>query len=119
MNNYIVIAQVMNDFYLTRVHAESACEAEHKVLDLGICGRHEYGVVGAIAYDQKTMKTDSFVANALKAHPVGQAELYDIIEANNERIRQKDKAESRIAEIEKQMKTLAEELEKAKRILAA
>lgn len=118
MENYIVIAQVMNDFYLTKVKAASAYEAEHKILDLGICGRHEYGVFGSHAFDQKTMKTDTFIANALKADPISLKELSEIIEANNERIRQKDKAEARIAEIEKQMKTLAEELDQAKRILA-
>ena len=116
---YIVIANIKGDRYMTRVTASSACSAEHFILDMGICGRHEYGVNGAIAYDEETIKTDTFIADVMRADPISLRELAEIIEANNERIRVKDKAEARIAEIEKQMKTLTEELEQAKRLLAA
>lgn len=116
---YMVIAKVLNDWYMTRVEAQSLAGAEHKILDLGICGRHEYGVAGATAYDAKAMKTDSFIGMAMTADPISLEQLTEIIEANNVRIKAKDEAEDRVREIEKQMKTLAEELEAAKRIVAA
>lgn len=116
---YMVIVKIMNDWYMTRVDASSLGGAEHKILDLGICGRHEYGVAGATAYDAKAMKTDTFTSMAMIADPISMGELTEIIEANNARIKAKDEAEDRIREIEKQMKTLAEELEVAKRIIAA
>ena len=116
---YMVIAKVRNSWYMTKVEASNQCGAEHFILDMGICGHHEYGVEAATAYDAKAMKTDSFIGMALSANPVSLVELAEIIEANNARIKAKDEAEDRIREIEKQMKTLAEELEAAKRILAA
>ena len=118
MQYYIVITGIRNDLYLTRILASSACSAEHFILDKGICGRHGYGVDTVMAYNEETMQTDTFAFSAIRADPISLGELSEIIEANNERIRQKDKAETRIAEIEKQMKTLAEELDQAKRILA-
>lgn len=117
---YMVIVKIMNDKYLTKVSGVSSLSgAEHKILDLGICGRHEYGVAGATAYDDKAMKTDAFIWDAMAADPISFEQLAEIIEANNARIKAKDEAEDRIREIEKQMKALAEELEAAKRILAA
>ena len=116
---YIVIATIANDMYLTKVAAASLCGAEHQVMDMGICGRHEYGVKGATAFDAKGMKTDTFAAMVMKAEPVSIEELAEIIEAENARIRAKDEAEAKILEIEKQMKQLTEELEAAKRVLAA
>lgn len=116
---YMVIVKIINDLYMTKVEASSLCNAEHKILDMGICGRHEYGVNGATAYDAKAMKTDAFIGMAMVADPVSLEELAEIIEANNVRIKAKDDAEDRIREIEKQMKKLAEELEAAKRIIAA
>lgn len=116
---YIVIVTIANDMYMTKVVATSLCGAEHKIMDLGICGRHEYGVKGATAFDANGMKTDTFIAMAMKADPVSMEELAEIIEAENVRIKAKDEAEDRIQKIEKQMKQLAEELEAAKRILAA
>lgn len=116
---YMVIAKVRNDYFMTKVEASSQCSAEHFVLDMGHCGHHEYGVEAATAYDAKAMKTDSFIGMALSADPVSLMTLAEIIETNNARIKAKDKAEDRIREIEKQMKTLAEELEAAKQIVAA
>lgn len=117
---YMVIVNIMNNKYLTKVSGVSSLSgAEHKILDLGICGRHEYGVAGATAYDAVGMKTDTFLWQAMSADPISLEQLTEIIEANNARIKAKDEAEDRIREIEKQMKALAEELEAAKRIVAA
>ena len=116
---YIVFATICNDVYMTKVSAPSAYNAEHQILDLGICGRHEYGVEGAMAFSATEMKTDTFIGMAMNADPISMAELAQIIEANNARIKAKDEAEDRIREIEKQMKKLNEELEAARRVLAA
>lgn len=116
---YMVVAAVKNDWYLVRVTANSLGEAEHKVLDLGICGRHEYGVRGATAFDAKGMKTDTFIGMAMEAEPVSMEEFTEIVDAQNAWIKAKDDAEDKIREIEKQMKQLNDELEAAKRVLAA
>ena len=42
MKNYMVIARIKGVDYLTKVEAESEYNAEHKILDLGICGKHDY-----------------------------------------------------------------------------
>lgn len=115
---YIVMAKVNGIDYLTSVTAETTIGAEHKVLDLGICGKHTYGVTGCTAYDINDMKYDSFRYHAILSNPVSFEELTSIIEKYNAEIREKDEAEARIEEIEKQMKALADEMAKAKAILA-
>lgn len=116
---YIVIASVANKEYLTKVEADSALSAEHAILDEGICTRFGYGVDGAMAYDNKLMKTDCFIGSALSAEPISYIDLLAIIKRHNENLREKVAAHDRIVEIEKQMKKLAEELEAAKKHLAA
>lgn len=116
---YIVIATVKNDRYMVNIEAHSLASAEHMVLDLGICGRHEYGIEGATAFDAKGMKTDTFIAMAMNADTISMEELCKIVDARNARIKAKDEAEDKIREIEKQMKKLNEELEAAKKVLAA
>ena len=116
---YIVIATVANDKYMVNIEANSLSSAEHMVMDLGICGRHEYGVAGATAFDAKGMKTDTFIGMAMTADTVSMKEFEKIVDAQNFKIKAKDEAEDKIRAIEKQMKQLAEELETAKRILAA
>jgi len=115
---YIVIARVANKEYLTKVEAQSLLSAEHLILDQGICTKFGYGVDGACAYDNKTMKTDCFIGSALSAEPIGYLDLVDIIRRHNENLKEKVAAHDRIIEIEKQMKTLAAELEAAKAILS-
>lgn len=117
--NYIVIARIADTDYMTTVKAESLYSAEHAILDTGFCGRHEYCIDACMAYDENTMKTDTFIAHALSSCPVSHYELSGIICARNVYIQDRDAAEDRIRAIEKQMKELAKELEEAKRILAA
>ena len=114
---YIVMAKVNGIDYLTSVTAETALGAEHKVLDLGICGRHTYGVTGCTAYDINDMKYDSFRYHAILSNPVSLEELTSIIEKHNAEIRERDEAEERIRQIEQQMKALEDEMAKAKAIL--
>ena len=108
---YLVIAMVNGITYLTKVLAESTGGAEHKVLDLGYCGKHEYGVEGCTAYDSALMKTDCFRYEALEAEPIELDRLKIIIEKRNECIRQRDAAEDRLCDIEKELRQLTERIE--------
>lgn len=108
---YLVIAMVNGITYLTKVLAESTGGAEHKVLDLGYCGKHEYGVEGCTAYDSALMKTDCFRYEALEAEPIDYPKLTRIIEERNRWIKQKDAAEIRVQNLEKEIRELTERLE--------
>lgn len=118
MKSYMIIATVNGIDYLTKINAESESSAEHAVLNLSICGKHTYGVTACMAYDDKAMKYDTFIYSALSAKAVSFDELKEIIDKRNKEIAEKDAAEERIAQIEKQMKQLAAELEEARAILA-
>lgn len=118
MTAYMIIATVNGNDYLTKVSAESESGAEHAVLDLSVSGRHEYAVTACMAYDTKAMKYDTFVYHAIGATPISFEALKEIIEKKNAEILEKDAAERRIAEIEKEMQNLKKELEEAKAILA-
>lgn len=111
MEKYIVIAMVNGITYLTKVLAESTGGAEHKVLDLGYCGKHEYGVEGCTAYDSALMKTDVFRYEALEAEPIELDRLKQIIEKRNEWIKQKDASEIRLQNLEKEIRELSLRLE--------
>ena len=115
MKNYMVITRIGGNDYMVKVQAESLCSAEHQILDMGICGRNEYGVDGAQAFGAEEMKTGCFIQMALTSETISMDELETIISERNARIKAKD----RIREIEEQMKKLAEELEAAKKVLAA
>ena len=119
MKNYMVITRIGGNDYMVKVQAESLCSAEHQILDMGICGRNEYGVDGAQAFGAEEMKTGCFIQMALTSETISMDELETIISERNARIKAQDEAEDRIREIEKQMKKLAEELEAAKKVLAA
>ena len=113
---YYVIARVNDIDYLTKVDAESHYEAEHLILDLGVCGMHTYGVTACMAYGRKEMKSECFINNAIDAQPIDLENLKQFIADRNAEILEKDAAERRIKEIEKSIKQLQDELEEAKRI---
>lgn len=118
MKAYMIIATVNGIDYLTKLNAESESSAEHAVLNLSICGKHTYGVTACMAYDDNAMKYDTFIYSALSAKAVSFDELKEIIDKRNKEIAEKDAAEERIRQIEKQMKQLAAELEEARAVLA-
>ena len=119
MKDFMVIANVNGVEYLTKVSAESEGGAEHKILDLSICGKHTYGVEACMAYSTDTMKTDTFIYSAIAATQIKYEALITVIEQRNEEIKRKDAAEAKIAAIENQMKELQKELAEAKAILSA
>lgn len=110
MNDYMVIATVGTTNYLTRVCSDSLYSAEHKILDLSICGKHTYGVTSCNAYDDRTITSDNFLFSAFHSQPVTFDELKEIIERRNDEIRRSDEKEKRIAELETQIKNLQAEL---------
>jgi len=110
MNDYMVIAKVGTTDYLTKVCSNSIYDAEHKILDLGICGIHTYSVVSCNAYDDTTIVFDDFLTKAFHSQPVSFDNLKEIIERRNDEIRKSDEKERRIAELEIQIKVLQAEL---------
>lgn len=117
MKVFMIIATVNGIDYLTKIKADSEIAAEHRILDMGVCGKHTYGVLYCMAYDDKAMHTDCFIYAALQAKPVSMNELCEIIRQQNASIREKDAAEDRIIKIEKQIRDLTEELNNAKAIV--
>lgn len=117
MKNFMVIVNVNGIDYLTNLAAQSALEAEHAFLDEAICGRHEYGVSAAMAYDTKMMKTDTFIGASIHSITVTPTRLLDIIEQNNERIKARDAAEDLIAKNRKLIAELQAQMDAAQDIL--
>ena len=117
MENYMVIAKVEDVYYMTKVEAISEISAEHKILNLGICGKREYSVEGITAYDYKAMRTETFISNALMSKPISLDALKVKIEARNAEIRKRDNAEKEIERIQKQIKELEKQLEENKKLL--
>lgn len=108
MERYMVIVRVDGDDYLCSVSADSAYQAEHVFLDMGICGKHKYSVEACMAYDKEAVKSDTFICSMLGANTISYNELENIITERNEVILASDAFEERIAEIDK----LIEEHEK-------
>ena len=111
MKDYMVIARVNDIDYLTKVSAESEYQAEHLILDKGVCGRHTYGVTNCMAYTNETMKYDTFIYNALSANPISLDDLIEIIEKRNAEILEADRLEDRVRDIKREMKRLQDELD--------
>lgn len=119
MKAFMIIATVNSTDYITKLNAESNSAAEHAVLNLSYSGKHTYGVTACMAFDEKDMKYDTFIYNALASKAVSFDELKALIEKRNAEIREKDAAEQRIEQIEMQMKALTEELAQAREVLAS
>ena len=100
MRKYMVIAHLKDRAYLTAVEADSALQAEHQIIDLSICGRHEYA---------EAMRTDTFVGLALEAQTITLEALAPIIEARGIHIREKELLGKKEAEL-KQLQAQAQEL---------
>ncbi len=115
-NEYMVIARVNGVDYLTRIEADSDLQAEHLILDEGICGRHEYGVSACTAFNSLAMLSEYFKTVALNADRMVDLDtLLDIIDKNNDRIRradQREKAQDEVEELKKRIHELEQFLKK-------
>ena len=110
MKNYFVIADVNNISYMVKVSAESLAGAEHFIIDKGYCGKHTYGVTAAMAFDTKSMKTDTFIGMAIDAKLIALDDFEKIIDERNEEIKNADEKERRINELKKAIKSMSDEL---------
>lgn len=97
MRKYMVIAHLKDRAYLTAVEADSALQAEHQIIDLSICGRHEYA---------EAMRTDTFVGLALEAQTITLEALAPIIEARGIHIREKERLQELLGKKEAELKQL-------------
>lgn len=117
---YMIIAYVDGRSYLTRITADSALRAEHAILDAGICGQYgDYGVNSAQAFDSETMRTDTFIGEALTAQPISIEALDEIIAARNKAIRKQDGARDIIARKKKELDGLRIKMTAAEGEIAA
>lgn len=108
---YMVIAKVGDVNYLTAVSAESACAAEHVLLDEGIAVPAPapigtYTCQGAQAFSREDMQTGCFADMVLDAEPIG---LLDIIEL----IRRLNRIVENYHHAERAYLSASEELQKA------
>ena len=107
-----------DDTLLTKVIADSNSAAEHMILNLGISGKHHYGVEACCAYDVDACKTDCFIGALIHSEPIKFDDLAVLIEDANERIAYEDmmekdieKQRALIADIKRRIESLQEELE--------
>ena len=119
MEHFMVIAKVNGVEYLTNVTADSAYGAEHAVLDLGICGKHDYTVTACMAFDVKAMQFETFRCSAITAVPISFDDLRIVIDNRNAEIQQKDYAEERIMILTRQLEETQKALEHAKKLFEA
>lgn len=108
---FYVIATVGKQDYVTKLIARNAAHAEHQILDMGYCGKHEYGVEACCAYDTDALRTEAFASALHFAEPVSVTELGQIIEVRNAEIKLNEMAEARKDEINKQIKELRSQIE--------
>lgn len=106
MKKYMVVAHLKDRAYLTAVEADSALQAEHQIIDLGVCGRCEYAVTGAQAFDAEAMRTDTFVGLALGAQPITLEALAPIVEARGIHIREKERLQELLGKKEAELERL-------------
>lgn len=120
---FYVIATVGKQDYVTKLNARNAAHAEHQIIDMGYCGKHEYGVEACCAYDSDAMRTEAFASALYFAEPVSVEELGHIIQDRNAEIELAEMAAARKEEINKQIKelrrqiaALEDELEEVERV---
>ena len=100
---YIV---VVNQKYIVSVEAESELSAEHKILD-----DIYYGITGAQAFDQKSIKTDCFWGLVLGCETISFDELKKISDQYKEAQEHLEKREQELKEAQNKMKELLAEME--------
>ena len=88
----------VNAKYLVSIEAESALQAEHKVLDYN-------GIWGALAYDRTALKTDAFAGAVQGCEMISMAEL---IEMTNEMADAKNAADTAVKEYKEAVSKVGE-----------
>lgn len=114
MQKYVVVASVAHRLYATTLEARSLYDAEHRILDHGICWRDAYGVEAAMAFEIADLKSDVFIGMMQGAEMIGLDLLYEIIAKNNHRIHALMRATDRVNRLEKEIRKLTEEQKQAR-----
>ena len=94
----------VNALYLVAVEAESALGAEHVVLDLGFWG--------ALAYDKKELKTETFYAAVQNCRTISFDELAEIAEEYELAQRKVQEAKDALDAKQKEFDDFCRQLEK-------
>lgn len=110
--DFVKTNQTKSGYLMVILEAESKYDAEHKVLDLGYCGKHSYGVASCLSVDvddPTDTTTDTFKGMLIRSETVSFNELKSIIASCNAQIKEEEKEEEREA-IRKQIAELQEKL---------
>ncbi len=111
-----VVTRVSGKAYLVKVDAETMGGAENQILEKAVCGvLGEYSIEAAQAFDDKAMKTDTFIWMALEAEPITMKDFDEIVEKRNEEVLARKAAYEKLWEREKEMRDLMERVDQAKR----
>lgn len=97
----------VNAKYLVSIEAESALQAEHKVLSYN-------GIWGALAFDNKMIKTDTFLGAVQGCEMVSMTELITMVNEAMDAKQLADKAVEAFNDADSKVKELEEALEAAK-----
>ena len=97
----------VNAKWLVSIEADSLLDAEHKLLDYN-------GVWGAMAYDSKAMKTDTFAGAVQTCGMVSMNELHNIVDEAMETKLNAVKAIEAMKDAEQKCKELEAALQEAK-----
>lgn len=96
---------VVNQKYIVAVEAESELGAEHKILD-----DIYYGITGAQAFDQKSIRTDCFYWLMQDCKTVSYEELEKMSKSYKEAQETLEQREQELKEAQKRMKELQEQM---------
>ena len=117
MKTFMVIVNLNQKEYLTKVQANSHLDAEHLILDSGITGKFECAVSACMAYDFSEMETECFRTSALYAELITLENLLELIEERNAVIKRNEELKIMIDKFEKQKKEIEKAIEESKRML--
>ena len=101
----------VNAKYLVSVEAQSAGGAEHVVLDYQ---GYNSGIWGALAFDNKTVKTDTFVGAMMHCETISLNDLFDMVDKCVESREAFTRTESEIAKADAEIERLEKLLREAR-----
>lgn len=110
MEIYFVFVEIDKIDYVVKLEAKSAINAEHKILDLGICNSYGCTITGATAFHKKEIKNDYFINCLSISEFISINELSNIISDKNEKLTKIAYVHNEIQNIEKEIIRLNNEL---------
>lgn len=85
MKKFLCVIRVNGTDYAVLTTADTALQAEHKFLNMGVIGRHEYGCEACTAFDGDAPQALTWALLSVKA-TLSEHEAYWVISNNNDRI---------------------------------